>query len=542
MWILSIPNVKDYLTALADLAYAHFTPICAGISICCWLAATYRCKSRAHHKWRSSQWTFFPDKKDFYFGLPAAPKAKMVYNSSDFGDYSVMTCLSWLSCGLCYGFGHLFTQFVGLASLFLCSTFIMRHGAQWKRVPVLLSHPVSTIFNALLHRFQNTRFAYFAQISLCLAEAALFSSGAIQQTQVYAFLKEAIVSHLGPARLTTSFWCVTFGGFYLHLALLSFYRLLVFCAHVWNHKHVFDFLSQTGWKKTLSFVPRSSTNTSSILYSLEELADHLVGLLHAFVTGIYTHVVALIPWFCCLKLVDASARSALDPSSLDATLCFMLAISWTLRVAFVENKIRMDFFTCDQNSWALREHWLGHHDLFEFNYLHGPHHDALPVGMIAVSDHGPLEGLLRHSFGMFDSFLCPPLAAYTWTISVKWDIDGHQYVPGVFPWSFPIVDIGYHHAEHHFLSMHPLGGCITPKAPDKPLVPAEWGQMACEVETWVSGDRYSPDNEVWNWFVKQVAELEKGIIGKERAQKMLSNLKGEGSKTASDLGMSKKAS
>jgi len=266
---------------------------------------------------------------------------------------------------------------------------------------------------------------------------------------------------------------------------------------------------------------------------LEELVDHFVGLLHAFVTGIYTHLVTLIPWFCYLKLVDASARSALDPSSLDATLCFMMALSWTIRAAFVEPKIVKDFEDNELNDWYIRDHWLGHHDLFEFNYMHGPHHDALPVGMIAVADNGPVEGLVRHFLGHFDSFKCPPHAAYSWTKTVIRDLVGHQYVPGVFPWSFSVVDVGVHHIEHHFLSMHPLGNGIA-SDPDP--------RNNCEVETWLSGDRYSPDNKVWNWFVREVAKFELGIIGKEKAERMVSNLKGDGSETAIDQTGSKKES
>ena len=97
---------------------------------------------------------------------------------------------------------------------------------------------------------------------------------------------------------------------------------------------------------------------------------------------------------------------------------------------------------------------------FEFNYMHGPHHDALPCGMIAVADNGPLEGVVRHYLGHFDSFLAPPHAFFQWTKTVVRDMVGHQYIPGVFPFAFSVAQIGVHHIEHHYLSLYPIGNGI----------------------------------------------------------------------------------
>lgn len=517
-------TLVDTLQSLQGLLQSQGALILSAGSVVFGLAALYRYRARPFHAWRSNKvpadevkkLEFVPDKKQFYFGLASdeKPMAKMVYNKRDFGDYLLMACTAWISSVLSYGLDHTYSKVVLVSSLFLVITFALRHGAEVRDAPLLVRNPVKCIYNLFAYKIANMRLAYFAQISLCLAEAAFFSSGIIQRLPVYDMLNQMILK-IGEDKLITLFWCLTFGSFHLHLGVLGVFRVLTFLAHLWDHEHVFTFLSGTGWKKVLNFLPAISSSGKS---KIESCLDHFVGLSHAFVTGVFTHIVTVIPWYCYLRLVEFSARSSANEAAVDPVLCLLLTFSWLVRGPFIEQKIVQDFEDNELNDWYIRDHWLGHHDRFEFNYMHGPHHDALPVGMIAVADNGPVEGLVRHFLGHFDCFKCPPHAFYAWTKTVIRDVVGHQYVPGVFPWSFSVVDVGVHHIEHHFLSMHPLGNGIE-SDPDP--------RNNCEVETWLSGDRYSANNKVWNWFVGEVAKFEENMLGKEKALKYIEKSKAD---------------
>jgi hypothetical protein len=117
------------------------------------------------------------------------------------------------------------------------------------------------------------------------------------------------------------------------------------------------------------------------------------------------------------------------------------------------------------NAWFYRDHWLGHHSEFEFLYLHGTHHDALPTGLIGVSGNGYLEGFLRHTLGNPTAFYTPLLAFVLYTIEVQQDIVGHQHVPGIYP----TVSRKFHetaqHSTHHWWLMEPysIGFRSVPK-------------------------------------------------------------------------------
>ena len=49
-----------------------------------------------------------------------------------------------------------------------------------------------------------------------------------------------------------------------------------------------------------------------------------------------------------------------------------------------ERELRDDFETNELNDWYIRDHYVAHHDRLSFIYLHGPHHDAIPIGLMAV--------------------------------------------------------------------------------------------------------------------------------------------------------------
>jgi hypothetical protein len=109
------------------------------------------------------------------------------------------------------------------------------------------------------------------------------------------------------------------------------------------------------------------------------------------------------------------------------------------------------------NLWFYRDHWLGHNSELEFVYLHGPHHDAIPCGLIGVSGNGFLEGLLRHSLGNPMALYGPVAAFLLYTFEVVTDINSHQYIPGVFPKMPRKFHEHAQHSTHHYGRLEPYG-------------------------------------------------------------------------------------
>jgi hypothetical protein len=107
------------------------------------------------------------------------------------------------------------------------------------------------------------------------------------------------------------------------------------------------------------------------------------------------------------------------------------------------------------NAWFYRDHWLGHNSEFEFIFLHGTHHDAIPSAMIAVAENGFLEGFLRLSIGAPDSFYNPIVAFLVYTFEVEKDMEAHQYIPGVFPrLPMKVMEVSQH-STHHYGPIEP---------------------------------------------------------------------------------------
>ena len=79
-------------------------------------------------------------------------------------------------------------------------------------------------------------------------------------------------------------------------------------------REVFAFLADTGWRKTLRFLPGP------------ELPSNAVGLLHALVTGVWTHIVTLIPWHV---RTGAKKWRELEPADPDSGLHFNFSQWWS---------------------------------------------------------------------------------------------------------------------------------------------------------------------------------------------------------------------
>jgi hypothetical protein len=108
------------------------------------------------------------------------------------------------------------------------------------------------------------------------------------------------------------------------------------------------------------------------------------------------------------------------------------------------------------DTWFYRDHWLGHNSEIDFVFLHGTHHDAIPSGLIAVGENGFLEGFMRFTIGGFPTAFYNPLIAFLFlTLAIKANIDGHQYIPGIFPRLARSVLATNQHVTHHYGSLEP---------------------------------------------------------------------------------------
>lgn len=81
-------------------------------------------------------------------------------------------------------------------------------------------------------------------------------------------------------------------------------------------------------------------------------------MFQGYFTGILTHLILISPWYFTISHFKFSI--ILLPFACVANL-------------LVSKKVIKNL-----NSWYYRDHWLGHNSEFDFIYLHGSHHDALP--------------------------------------------------------------------------------------------------------------------------------------------------------------------
>src|SRR5262249_28348925 len=136
------------------------------------------------------------------------------------------------------------------------------------------------------------------------------------------------------------------------------YRTVILIAHLAKRELVREVLMQTPWQRTI----KAKTNMT-------------LEILHAYGTGVLTHIVLLAPWYMVIKY----SRFSVIFLPVVCLINVIVHLKWMQRY----------------NGWFYRDHWLGHNSELEFVYLHGTHHDAIPSGLIAVSENGFLEGFLR---------------------------------------------------------------------------------------------------------------------------------------------------
>ncbi|HWU67428.1 MAG TPA: hypothetical protein VN046_01020, partial [Stenotrophobium sp.] len=253
--------------------------------------------------------------------LYGVEKKRINYQDKDFADYALMVAVCAALIGFAYGPLHPMTL-VGLPlCAFMLVTFPARHGVKWK-VPIVLRRPQEIVYS-LVHKVQNIKPQYFIALALLVAENALIA------------VTPDLPHHVA--------WMHTMavGLFWAHFIFIACFRTVILAAHLMKKEHVRNVLMESVWK---SNVERESRVVPEIF--------------HAYCTGMLTHIVYLIPWYLVIRYANFS-------------LVFMPA---TCVIAFVLQKYSVK----NLNDWFYRDHWLGHNSEFDFVYLHGTHHDALP--------------------------------------------------------------------------------------------------------------------------------------------------------------------
>lgn len=279
---------------------------------------------------------------DFFHKLYGARQSRIRYSNKDFLDYVVMIALSALTVGLSYGFGHIMSV-VGLAlCAFTLPTFITRHGVEF-RVPVILKRPQDVLY-MFAYKLQNLRPMYFIALGLLLLENALIAA------------TPNLPHHVELMRT------IAFCLFYAHFISITAYRTAILVDHLAKRELVREVLMQTPWKRVVN-----------------EKTNITLEIAHAYCTGLLTHIILIAPWYLVISYFNFSVIFLPPVCLINA------AVHWRWIRAL--------------NAWFYRDHWLGHNSEFEFIYIHGTHHDAIPSGMIAVAENGLLEGFLRFTVG-----------------------------------------------------------------------------------------------------------------------------------------------
>ena len=109
---------------------------------------------------------------------------------------------------------------------------------------------------------------------------------------------------------------------------------MVLIAHLRKREFVREVLMDSAWKSNLERQPNITLQ-----------------ILHAYVTGVLTHIVYLAPWYLVIKYLDFSL--------------ILLPVTCVLAVVIQQNWARI------VNDWFYRDHWVGHNSELEFVYCTG---------------------------------------------------------------------------------------------------------------------------------------------------------------------------
>jgi hypothetical protein len=330
--------------------------------------------------------------------LYGSKKPRATYYKTDFVDYVLMIALSALVIIVSYGLGSVMS-IVGLAlCAFMLVMFIIRHGIDF-RVPVIIRRPQEVVY-MLVYKLQNVKPMYVIALGLLLLENLLIAETPTLPHHVDLIRKVALYL------------------FYIHFMSITVFRTVILIGHLVKKELVREVLMQTPWKR----VVKARTNIT-------------LEIVHAYVTGVLTHIILIAPWY--LVITYSSFSVIFGP-----VVCLLNLIVYLKWVKAI-------------NVWFYRDHWLGHNSEFEFIFLHGTHHDAIPSGLLAVGENGLLEGFMRFTIGSPGAFFNPVISFMMYTFEIQEDICGHQYIPGVFPRMSRSAMEVYQHSTHHYGPLEP---------------------------------------------------------------------------------------
>jgi hypothetical protein len=343
--------------------------------------------------------TIAPESSQFHQMFGPASR-RIAYRKSDFIDYMIMILFVGAIIVLTYrSVPWLALTGIGLC-LFLVIAFPIRHGFALTK-PAILRTPLDILYS-LTYRFKNITWVFIVALAVIAAD------------NLFIILTPDL-PHQTELMRTIALWL-----FFAHFLIVSSYRTLILVSHMHKHDRVREFLMETTWKKTLIQQP-------SVYF-------HLI---HAWTTGILTHLVLIAPWYIIIMYTNYSVIS----------FALILAINIIVHYFHMQGYPR----------WFYREHWVGHQTEFDFIYMHGTHHDAIPCSLIGVSGNGILEGFLRDAVGNPMALYSPVVAFCLHTVEVVQDMRMHQYIPGIYPqlprWFHEVSQ----HSTHHFGRLEPYG-------------------------------------------------------------------------------------
>lgn len=416
----------------------------------------------------------------FYHKLYGTKKPRVFYGKGDFLDYSLMLLLTALFVGFAYGpFGMPMSHppiaasvgngmaIVGVAlCTFTLVSFVMRHGVAFT-LPVLLRRPQDVVY-MLAYKLQNLRPMYFVALGVLLLEnyVILATPGLPHHVELMRKIGLAL--------------------FYIHFLYITVFRTAILVDHLAKKELVREVLMQTAWKRVIN-----------------EKTNITLEIVHAYCTGLLTHIVLIAPWY----LVIAYSRFSVILLPVVCAINVMVHSRWSRAVG----------------DWFYRDHWLGHNSELEFLYLHGTHHDAIPCGMIAAAGNGFLEGVFRNAIAFPNPFYNPVVAAVAFTSEIKTAIHLHQYIPGVFPYMTKRVLEVIQHATHHYGRLEPYGFVMKLDQPQIPeaykkqyaRLPDEW-KSSFKMEEELTGFQwdnptYQNTLRLWDKYEKRRKPAEAGL-------------------------------
>jgi hypothetical protein len=330
--------------------------------------------------------------------LYGSKKPRVFYDKKDFLDYLLMIGLSAVVIGVSYGVGRVMSTVGFTLCAFMVVSFVKRHGIEL-RVPLLLRRPQDA-FYLFAYKLQNLKPVYFVALGVLLLENVLIAATPTLPHHVEATRKVA--------------WYL----FYIHFVFITGFRTAMLVDHLAKRELVREVLMQTPWRRAI----KENTNITW-------------EIVHAYCTGVLTHIILIAPWYLVIKYCRFSV--------------LFLPVVFLINIVVHQKWYRVF------NQWFYRDHWLGHNSEFEFLFLHGTHHDAIPSGMIAVAENGLLEGFARYTLGSPIAVYDPIVSFLLYTFEITSDIESHQYIPGVFPRMPRKTLETFQHSTHHYGSLEP---------------------------------------------------------------------------------------